>query len=58
MLQKHPDPIGKNLKRRNMGGLFKEAVDIGSTVEWKEGRMSVTYPECCNQPRGCALMSL
>lgn len=58
MLQKDPDPIGKKHMGRTMGGLFKEAVDVGSTVEWKADGMSVTYPECCDQPGGCADVTL
>lgn len=41
-----------------MGGLFKEAVDVGSTVGWKAGGMSVTHPECCGQPGGYADVTL
>lgn len=37
-----------------MGGLFKEAVDVSGTVEWKAGRMSVTHREHWDQSGGCA----
>lgn len=58
MLQKDPDATGKNRMGRSVGGLFKEAVDVGSTLEWKAAGMSVTHSECCNQSGGCADVTL
>lgn len=58
MFQKDPATTGKIHVERNLGGLFKEVVDVGITVEWKAGRMSVTHPECCDQPGGCAHVTL